>query len=117
MVFLKKKRRNKKRLKVKTGIAKTPAGVCQITNLTPDGLSFRCHKTLSFTRDWSLDIYDTSGLSLEQLQVRKIWQNSLSNLDASSDFSMTVGVVFRNLSSTQKEQLNSYIQQLQGMLE
>ncbi|NOR10612.1 MAG: hypothetical protein GQ541_03890 [Desulfovibrionaceae bacterium] len=117
MVFLKKKRRNRKRLKVKTGIAKTPAGVCQITNLTPDGLSFRCYKKLSFTREWSLDIYDTSGLSLEQLQVRKIWQNSLSNLDASSKFSMTVGVAFRDLSPSQKEQLNSYIQQLQGIQE
>ena len=117
MLFLQKNRRNRKRLKVKTGIAKTPVGVCQLTNITPDGLSFRCHKRLSFTREWSMDIYDTSGITLEQLQVKKIWQNSLSELDASSEFPMIVGVAFYNLTPDQKTKLNSYIRQLQGMLE
>ena len=76
--------RKNKRLKVKTGIAKNPAGVFQIINLNPEGLSFKCVKRGSFSREWSLDIYDTSGLNLGQLQVKKIWEKCLSNLDVAA---------------------------------
>jgi len=107
--------RKSKRLKVKTGIVNTPAGVCQIINLTPEGLSFRCLKSLSLSRECSLDIYDTSGLNLELFQVKKIWEKIQSSQDAPAQFSMIVGVAFRNLSPSQKAQLNVYIRQLEGL--
>ena len=107
--------RKSKRLKVKTGIVNTPTGVCQIINLTPEGLSFKCLKSLSLSRECSLDIYDTSGLNLELLQVKKIWEKIPSSQDASTQFSMIVGVAFRHLSPSQKAQLNVYIRQLEGL--
>ena len=109
------KPRKSKRLKVQTGIVNTPTGVCQIINLTPEGLSFKCVKSLSLSRECSLDIYDTSGLNLELLQVKKIWEKIPSSQDASTQFSMIVGVTFRHLSPSQKEQLNLYIRQLEGL--
>ncbi len=108
------KPRQSKRLEVKTGIANTPAGTCQIINVTPEGLSFKCVKKCSFSQEYSLDIYDTSGLSLELLQVRKIWEKILGNQNTPS-FSTIVGVAFQNLSTQQKAQLKLYIQQLKKL--
>ena len=107
--------RKSKRLKVKTGIANTPAGACQIINVTPEGLSFKCVKRCSFFQEYSLDIYDTSGLSLELLQVKKIWEKNPRSKDAASHFSTIVGVAFQNLSRSQKEQLSLYIRQLKKL--
>jgi len=107
--------RKSKRLKVNTGIVSTPAGVCQIINLTPEGLSFKCVKSLSLSRECSLDIYDTSGLNIELLQVKKIWEKTLCSQDPPTQFSMIVGVKFRHLSPSQKTKLNVYILQLEGL--
>ena len=112
---MKMKPRKSERLKVKTGIANTPAGTCQIINVTPEGLSFKCLKKWSFSQECSLDIYDSSGLSLEHLQVKKIWEKIPNRKSAPSQFSTIVGVAFHNLSSPQKEQLKSYIQQLEKL--
>jgi hypothetical protein len=112
---MKMKLRKSERLKVKTGIANTPAGTCQIVNVTPEGLSFKCLKKWSFSQECSLDIYDTSGLSLEQLQVKKIWEKIPSSQGSPSQFSTIVGVAFHNLSPPQKEQLKLYIQQLEKL--
>lgn len=109
--------RKSKRLKVKTSIANTPAGACQIINITPEGLSFKCVKRWSFSQECSLAIYDTSGLSIELLQVKKIWEKIPSSKDAPSHFSTIVGVAFHNLSPSQKEQLNLYIRQLDKLQE
>lgn len=106
--------RDSNRLEVKNGIAKTADGVFQIINLNQKGLLIKCFKRWFFSREWSLDIYDTSGLSIEQLHVKKIWERYLGKLDARTPFSMIIGVEFKNLSSAQKSQLNSYIQQLEG---
>jgi len=108
------KPRKSKRLKVKTGIVNTFSGFCLIINITPEGLSFKCLKSLSLSRECSLDIYDTSGLNLELLQVKKIWEKIPSNQDAPTQFSMIVGVAFCHLSPSQKAQLNVYIRQLEG---
>ena len=104
--------RKKPRLKVRTGIANTPAGICQLLNINSDGLSFKCFKRSSFSREWSLDIYDTSGLCLEQFQVRSLWKKNLTNLSTTEQFSMIVGVAFQNLSDSQKTQLCLYVRQL-----
>ncbi len=109
--------RKSKRLKVKTGIANTPAGTCQIINVTPEGLSFKCVKKGSFLEECSLDIYDTSGLSLEMLQIKKIWEKIATGKDTPSQFSTIVGVAFHDLSPSQKAQLNLYIQQIEKLQE
>ena len=109
--------RKSKRLKARDCIASTPAGFCQIININSEGLSFKCVKEWSFSQELSLDLYDTAGLNLEQLQVKKIWEKYSSNLCVPLQFSTIVGVAFNNLSDLQKAQLNSYIRRLEGLLD
>ncbi len=112
---MKNELRKSKRLTTRDCIANTPAGICRILNLNPEGLLLKCFKEWSFSQDWSLDIYNTAGLSLEHLQVKKIWEKQLDNQEAPSQFSMIVGVAFKKLSYIQKRQINAYIQQLEEL--
>ena len=72
-----KNKRRYKRLFVNDSIALTPQGVCQLANLNADGISFRCVKEGSFPAEWQMDIYDSRGLSLEKVKVKKIWEKGL----------------------------------------
>lgn len=109
--------RKSQRLEAQGGIAITPNGVCQIVNLNKDGVSFKCVRGLDFPLAWSMAIYDTTGQVLEQLHVKKIWENSLIHSHNSSPFSIEVGGEFQNLSTSQKSQLDTYLLQLLGMEE
>ena len=104
-------------MNVKDCIAITPAGICQIVNLNPEGLSFKCVKEWCFPPYWSLDIYDTAGMNLEQLQIKKIWEHHSTHTGAPLQFSMRVGVAFKNLSALQKAKLNLYIRRHEGLLD
>ena len=104
--------RKDKRLKAKNGIVMTPHGICQVINLTKDGVSFKCVKNRDFPFEWTMNIYDITGRSLEQLQVKKIWEHWLNIQDVQSPFSIEVGGAFQNLSSSQRDQLNIYLQRL-----
>jgi len=106
------KQRKSKRLEAKSGIGITPHGICQVINLSKDGVSFKCVKGRDFPGEWSMTVYDVTGQCLEKLQVKKIWENWLNIPDTPSPFSIEVGAAFQNLSSSQKDQLNTYLQQL-----
>lgn len=108
-----KKQRRRKRLEAETGVAVTPYGICQIIDLTQDGFSFKCIKQSEFPSEWSMDIYVTTGLSLEQLQVKKVWVKFLQDRSNQTPFSMEVGGEFMDLSPEQEEQLNTYLQELE----
>ena len=108
-----KKQRRRMRLEAETGIAVTPYGICQIIDLTQDGFSFKCVKQNEFPSEWTMDIYVTTGLSLEQLQVKKVWVKFLENNGIQTPFSMEVGGEFKELSPEQEKQLNTYLQELE----
>ena len=110
VIFL--KQRKSKRLEAKSGIGITPHGICQVVNLSKDGVSFKCVKERDFPVEWSMTVYDVTGQCLEQLRVKKVWENWLNIPDASSPFSVEIGGVFQNLTSSQKDQIDTYLQQL-----
>lgn len=101
------------RLEAETGIAVTPYGICQIIDLTRDGFSFKCVKHTEFPSEWSMDIHVTTGLSLEQLQVKKVWVKFLPDMSNQTPFSMELGGEFKKLSPEQEEQLNTYLHELE----
>ena len=105
-------KRKSKRLKARRGIAITPYGIGQITNLNRDGASFKCVEKRNFPLQWSMAIYDSTGQCLEQLRVKKIWEKGLKDPTTPSPFAMEIGVKFQNLSLRQEEQINAYMQQL-----
>lgn len=108
-----KKQRRQMRLEAETGIAVSPYGICQIIDLTRDGFSFKCIKQTEFPSEWLMDIYVTTGLSLEQLKVKKVWVKFLENNANQTPFSMEVGGEFMELSPEQEEQLNTYLHELE----
>ena len=109
-IFLKK--RKSKRLEAKSGIGITPHGIGQVINLSKDGVSFKCVKEHHFPVEWSMTVCDITGQCLERLQVKKVWENRLNIPGNPSPFSIEVGGTFQNLSSLQKDQLSTYLQQL-----
>jgi hypothetical protein len=112
MFSMNKEHRKSKRLKVSDGIANTPAGVCRIIDLNLEGLSIECVREWSFSQEWFLDIYATTGVSIEQLQVKIIWEKHSSSPGTPFNFLIKIGVAFRNLSYLQKAKLDSYIWRL-----
>lgn len=108
-----KKQRRQMRLEAETGIAVSLYGICQIIDLTRDGFSFKCIKKTEFPSEWLMDIYVTTGLSLEQLKVKKVWVKLLENNANQTPFSMEVGGEFMELSPEQEEQLNTYLHELE----
>ena len=105
-------KRKYRRLAVNNGIAMTPKGVCQLENLNADGISFKCVKEGSFPGEWQMDIYDSRGLSLENIKVKKVWEKALKKSNSISPFSTEIGGEFTNLTDAQAEQLISYLQHL-----
>jgi len=107
-----KNKRKYKRLAINDGIALTPKGVCQLANLNADGISFKCTKEGSFPGEWQMDIYDSRGLSLEKVKVKKVWEKGLRKAISTSPFSIEIGGEFQNLTDEQAEQIISYLQYL-----
>ena len=105
--------RKSKRLRVETAILKAHGRVCLVTNISKNGFAFKCIKRPYFIQDWSVDIIDISGLSLEQVQVKEVWEKHMSDLEKQSPFTVEFGVEFENLSPLQKSQLDIYIRKLE----
>lgn len=103
--------RKSERLQAASGIAVTPHGIGQVINLNRDGISFRCFEEHDFPFEWSMNIYDAIGQSLEKLHVKKVWETEVGDSD-NQPFLMEVGGEFQHLSPEQKVQLNTYLRQL-----
>jgi len=107
--------RKNKRLGAKKVIALVPYVICQVIDLTLDGISFRCRDKHVFPNELSIGIYDPTGLSMEQLQVKKVWEKRLNSPRTPAFFLMAVGWEFRNLSIAQESHLKFYLQRLQEL--
>jgi len=60
----------------KNVIALTPNGICQVSNLTLNSVFIRCMKKIDFPDYWIMDVYNTTGLSLEGVMTKKIWSRT-----------------------------------------
>lgn len=103
--------RKSERLQAARGIAVTPHGIGQVINLNSDGISFRCFEEHDFPFEWSMNIYDAIGQSLEKLHVKKVWEKGVGDAN-NQPVLMEVGGEFQHLSPEQKIQLNTYLRQL-----
>jgi hypothetical protein len=106
------KKRKNDRVEAKNLIALVPHGVCQVIDLNNNGISFKCFDEHDFPGEWAIDIYGSNGLSVEELQIKKIWEHCISNRDVQTLVSLEIGAEFKSLTSSQKTELNSYLQQL-----
>lgn len=99
------------RLETKSGIALTPNGVCRMINLSKGGFALKCLKAFEFPSEWTIDVYDESGLNLQELKVRKIWSKRINKPGILSHSQVEVGWAFENLSAYQRTKLSSYLNQ------
>lgn len=90
------------------GIALTQKGVCRVVNLSKSGVSLKCFSELEFPNEFTIDIYDETGLDLQELKVKKVWEKRPSSLLQSE---LEFGGSFENLSTSQEVQLYSYLMQ------
>lgn len=105
--------RRNKRLGAKKVIVLVPYAICQVIDLNQGGISFRCLEKHEFPDELSIGIYDITGLSMEQLQVQKVWEKRVNSPNSPASFLMAVGWEFKNLSIAQESHLRFYLQQLE----
>ena len=105
-------RRKTSRTESKNGITLTPHGICKLINLSDEGVSFKCVDGPNVPTEWYMSIYDITGQGMEQLKVKKIWEKRLINPRTTSLFSVEVGGLFKDLSSSQKAHINTYLREL-----
>ncbi len=106
-------KRKSKRTAVEKNIVLATDVVCQVIDVNQSGISFRCCDGNDFPDELSIDIYDTAGLSMEQLQVQKVWKKRLNGSSSPAPFVMAFGWKFKNLSVSQEAHLKFYLQQFE----
>ena len=104
--------RKSERIESDKGITITPNGICKLINLSKTGVSFKCVDGPDIPIEWSMAIYDVTSQYMERLEVKKVWEKRLNSPWTTSLFSVEVGGVFKNLSSSQKAQINTYLREL-----
>ena len=93
------------------GIALTQKGVCQVVNLSKGGVSLKCFSELEYPNEFTMDIYDETGLDLQAIKVKKVWEKRPSNPSSLLQSGLEFGGSFENLSTSQEAQLYSYLMQ------
>jgi hypothetical protein len=105
--------RKNERIEVNKVIVSLPNVVCQVINVNQGGISFRCRGEHDFPNEVSIGVYDSTGVSMEKLHVKKIWEKRSHRPNTQAPFVMAVGWEFSNLTFSQKSHLKLYLQQLE----
>ena len=88
-------------------------GVCQVLDLSVEGLSFRCTKDRIFPETLTIDIVNNSGVHIWDLPIKTIWAEKINTHSFSSIHTVKMGAKFHdNLSPEHLYALN----QLLGLL-
>ena len=105
--------RKSRRQTVDHGIAVFPDGVGQIINLTRYGFALKCYGAYDFPDEWRMEIYDTAGISLEELSAKKVWIKNQQHQTIPAAATIEVGGEFAELSKNQEMKLVAYLKQLE----
>lgn len=89
------------------GVAEQGTG--RILTISPHGLSFGCLCPRPFPDEWLMDLLDNRGAMVQKIRVRKMWECRHAPDDASTAFSLTVGVEYVELTSEQSRNLSTLL--------
>jgi len=98
-------------IRSKSGIGLTPNWICQVINLSKGGVLLKCFQGVVFPHEWTMDIYSEAKLSIQGLNVKKIWAEEINNSGTSPLSQVIVGGMFENISSFQKVQIDTFLLQ------
>ena len=88
--------RSNNRFELKNGVVLTPDRVCQVINLSKGGFALKCFSELVFPPEWTMDIYDATGLNLQELRVKKVWEKKLNKVCLSQHSQVEAGWILAN---------------------
>lgn len=97
------------RYEVEDVVVVTAEGVCQLGDLSEGGLSFKCLYLQNLPDTCTIDLLNTSGMHLHNVEVHKVWEVKNSQHDLTDLFSLTVGVKFKDLTPEQEAVLRLMI--------
>lgn len=104
-------RRESQRHATKKLIALTSKGVAQVVNLSIKGMYIRFRNIVYLPKYLVMDLYDTTGLSMERVHARKVWSKTFDSPNGCRDklFKSEIFTEFENLSLSQECQLAFYL--------
>ena len=106
-------RRKSQRQDAKSLIALTSEGVAQVANLSTKNIFIRFTKNVHFPDYSVMDLYDGTGLDMEEVIAKKVWSNTLDDQNSYKPFRSEIVAEFENLSPSQEYQLRVYFKKQQ----
>ncbi|MGB3210863.1 MAG: hypothetical protein WBB19_09195 [Desulforhopalus sp.] len=94
-------------------LAITERGTGQILDISREGLSFGCLYPHNFPEEFHVDILDAKGSHIKKLKVRKMRETNSDYQDPPAIFELVVGVEFCELTSSQSDELNYLIDNME----
>ena len=83
-----------KRHKLKNTFVVGQEGICQVLDLSADGVSFGCTKLPKFSAISTVDIIDNSGIQIWDLPIETIWAEKNDAYPSSSIHAVKMGARF-----------------------
>lgn len=85
--------------------------ICQIFNLSSEGIAFGCTVGSKIPNTLTVDIFNNAGLHLLNIPLKKVWLASNKELDTSSMYEVILGAKFcEKLSLEQQAALDQIIE-------
>lgn len=69
-------------------------GVCQVLDLSSEGVSFGCTGERKFPETWTVDIINNSGIHIWDLPIKTIWAEKKDTHRSSSIHAVRMGAKF-----------------------
>lgn len=90
-------------------------GVCQVLDLSSEGVSFGCTKERKFPETWTIDIVNNSGVHIWDLPIKTIWTEKNDAYPSSSIHAVKMGARFHETITS--EHLSALTQLLEFLSE
>jgi hypothetical protein len=85
--------------------------ICQIFNLSTEGIAFGCTAGSKIPNTLTVDIFNNAGLHLLNIPLKKVWLASNKGLDTSSMYEVILGAKFcEELSLEQQAALDQILE-------
>ena len=69
-------------------------GICQVIDISPTGISFRCTNVRNFPETLTVDVVNNSGLHVWDLPIKAIWVEKNNADPISSIYALRLGAKF-----------------------
>jgi len=99
------------RYRLKNAVIITPAGICEVVNISWSGLAFRGNSDSANEQFFSFDLLDTKGDHLQDMQAEIVWREETDRESSGPkvSFDYIFGARFREITTHQHDVLENLI--------